>query len=125
MNGEAPSRGPATARRPRSSGFHRRRATARDTHRRGGASRLGNGGERRDADRFRHAPAGGARRVFLASLFSQVPPALIEASHDFGLGEALVAGPISPTPTCGSIGCRLSLEGGADLPASSARRKHH
>ncbi len=55
-------------------------------------------------------------RDHLGSLFSHVPGALIAASRDFQLGEALVAGPISPTPMRAVIGGRITPEGGADLP---------
>ena len=60
-------------------------------------------------------------REHLASLFSHVPTALIEASRDFRLGEALVAGPISPMPMRAIIGGRITPEGGADLPSDWVR----
>lgn len=59
-------------------------------------------------------------REHLANLFSSVPPEMIEASRDFHLGEALVAGPVAPAPIRVQMGGRLSLEGGADLPTSWA-----
>ena len=54
----------------------------------------------------------------LGASFSFVPAALLaEASH-FGLGEALVAGKISPTPTLLRFGARLTEEGGADVDSA-------
>ncbi|GIU86050.1 MAG: hypothetical protein KatS3mg009_0565 [Acidimicrobiia bacterium] len=60
-------------------------------------------------------------RDHLAALFSQVPEELVQESAAFGLGEALVAGPCAPTPAMVTIGGRLSVEGGADLPTDWAR----
>lgn len=60
-------------------------------------------------------------RDYLATLFSQVPEDLVQESATFRLGEALVAGPCAPTPTMVTIGGRLSLEGGDDLPTDWAR----
>ena len=50
----------------------------------------------------------------LAESFSFVPPSLLDAARSFGLGEALVAGKVSPHPTLVRFGARLSEEGGAD-----------
>ena len=62
-------------------------------------------------------------RAHLAELFSRTPAEMVEAALDFGLGEALVTGPVSPTPMRVKIGDRLSVEGGADLPTSWADPK--
>lgn len=56
----------------------------------------------------------------LESLFSFVPPAMLHEALGFGLGQALVAGPISPTPMFVKVGPRLSPEGGADVPTTWA-----
>ena len=53
--------------------------------------------------------------VHLAESFSFVPPSLLDAARHFGLGEALVAGKISPHPTLVRFGARISEEGGADV----------
>jgi uncharacterized protein len=49
------------------------------------------------------------------SLFSSVPPGLIDRAKSFDLGEALVAGRISPHPTLVRFGARVTREGGADV----------
>jgi hypothetical protein len=56
----------------------------------------------------------------LASTFSFVPPGLLAKASSFGLGEALVAGKISPHPTLIRFGARISEEGGSDIPTSWA-----
>jgi DNA helicase HerA-like ATPase len=56
----------------------------------------------------------------LETLFSFVPPAMLHEALGFGLGQALVAGPISPTPMFVQVGGRLSPEGGADVPTTWA-----
>jgi DNA helicase HerA-like ATPase len=54
----------------------------------------------------------------LASVFSHVPPALLREALTFGLGQALIAGPLSPLPVVAQIGSRLTREGGADVPTT-------
>ncbi len=54
------------------------------------------------------------------STFSFVGPQLIARSSGFGLGEALVAGKISPHPALLRFGRRIAQEGGADVPATWA-----
>jgi hypothetical protein len=44
----------------------------------------------------------------------------VREAGSFGLGEALVAGPISPVPMVVRVGSRLSAEGGADVPTTWA-----
>jgi DNA helicase HerA-like ATPase len=51
----------------------------------------------------------------LATLFSFVPAGLLAQSTGFGLGEALVAGPIAPQPTLIHFGRRITEEGGGDV----------
>mgnify|MGYP001814504540 FL=1 len=54
----------------------------------------------------------------LQAAFSHVPPMLISESLGFGLGQALVAGPLAPLPLLAQIGTRLTPEGGGDLPTT-------
>ena len=54
----------------------------------------------------------------LQTAFSHVPPMLISESLGFGLGQALVAGPLAPLPVLAQIGTRLTPEGGGDLPTT-------
>jgi hypothetical protein len=49
-----------------------------------------------------------------------VPPSLIGQAARFGLGEALIAGKISPHPALIRFGARLAEEGGSDVPATWA-----
>lgn len=56
----------------------------------------------------------------LAATFSFVPPALLAEATGFTLGQALVAGKISPTPAVAQIEGRLSVEGGGDVAATWA-----
>ena len=56
----------------------------------------------------------------LAHLFSHVPPAMLHRATTFGLGQALFAGPIAPTPLLARVGTRVSPEGGADVPTDWA-----
>jgi hypothetical protein len=56
----------------------------------------------------------------LDTLFSHVPPAMLHASLSFRLGQALVAGPISPVPMLVQVGQRRSPEGGGDVPTTWA-----
>jgi hypothetical protein len=64
----------------------------------------------------------GARDVAdLEALFSHVPAPMLRAALGFGLGQALVAGPISPVPMFVQVGSRLSPEGGADVPTTWAQ----
>jgi DNA helicase HerA-like ATPase len=62
-----------------------------------------------------------ADAAFAEGVFSFVPPTLIRQAAAFGLGEALVAGKISPHPTLVRFGARIAEEGGADVPATWAR----
>ena len=56
----------------------------------------------------------------LVATFSHVPAAMIRSVTGFGLGQALLAGPISPVPVFVRIGRRLSPDGGADVPTTWA-----
>lgn len=51
----------------------------------------------------------------IASIFSFVPPGLIDRATTFHQGEALVAGKIAPHPALIRFGARLTHEGGADV----------
>jgi hypothetical protein len=53
-------------------------------------------------------------------VFSFVPPRLVEQAAAFRLGEALVAGKISPHPALVRFGARVAEEGGSDVPATWA-----
>jgi uncharacterized protein len=59
----------------------------------------------------------------VGDLFSFVPPALLAAATDFGLGEALVAGKIASHPALIRFGARITEEGGSDVPADWAARR--
>lgn len=54
----------------------------------------------------------------LQAAFSHVPPMLISESLGFGLGQALIAGPLAPLPLLAQVGTRLTPEGGGDLPTT-------
>jgi uncharacterized protein len=56
----------------------------------------------------------------LVQRFSHVPAAMLHEATRFGLGEALLAGPISPIPAFARIGRRLTPEGGGDVPTTWA-----
>jgi uncharacterized protein len=58
--------------------------------------------------------------AFAEAVFSFVPPSLIGLAPTFGLGEALVAGKISPHPALVRFGERVSAEGGADVATTWA-----
>ncbi len=58
----------------------------------------------------------------LAATFSFVPPRLLEESAGFKLGNALVAGKISPIPTLVKVEGRFSPEGGGDVATTWAQR---
>jgi hypothetical protein len=58
--------------------------------------------------------------AFTKSIFSFVPGALVDSASTFRLGEALVAGKISPHPALLRFGRRLTEEGGGDVPATWA-----
>ena len=47
--------------------------------------------------------------------FSFVPAGLLALAPEFGLGHALVAGPIAPAPLVVRFGGRVSREGGGDV----------
>jgi len=51
----------------------------------------------------------------LVESFSFVPPSMFDEARHFGLGEALIAGKVSPNPTLVRFGARISEEGGADV----------
>ena len=51
----------------------------------------------------------------VASVFSFVPPGLVDQATTFGQGEALAAGKIASHPALVCIGSRISHEGGADV----------
>ena len=53
--------------------------------------------------------------AYLAEAFSFVPSGLLAQSSGFGLGEALVAGKISPQPALIHFGKRITVEGGSDV----------
>jgi DNA helicase HerA-like ATPase len=61
-----------------------------------------------------------ADAAFAQAVFSFVPPSLIGRAATFGLGEALIAGKISPHPALIRFGARLAEEGGSDVPATWA-----
>jgi hypothetical protein len=53
--------------------------------------------------------------AYLGEMFSFVPAGLLARSSTFGLGEALVAGKISPQPALIHFGSRITEEGGSDV----------
>ena len=57
----------------------------------------------------------------LVESFSFVPPSMFDEARHFGLGEALIAGKVSPNPTLVSFGARISEEGGADVVGAPGR----
>jgi Helicase HerA, central domain len=59
--------------------------------------------------------------AFAHGAFSFVPSSLMDRATTFRLGEALVAGKISPHPALVQMGRRVAEEGGADVPATWAR----
>ena len=61
-----------------------------------------------------------ADTTFAQSVFSFVPPRLVEQAATFRLGEALVAGKISPHPALLRFGARVAEEGGSDVPTTWA-----
>jgi DNA helicase HerA-like ATPase len=62
-----------------------------------------------------------ADAAFAQAVFSFVPPTLVGQAAAFGLGEALVAGKISPHPALLRFGARVAEEGGSDVPADWAQ----
>jgi uncharacterized protein len=62
-----------------------------------------------------------ADTAFAQAVFSFVPAGLVERATTFRLGEALVAGKISPNPALIRFGARIAEEGGADVPSTWAR----
>ena len=50
--------------------------------------------------------------------FSHVLPMLLREALTFGLGRALVAGPLAPLPIIAQVGSRLTGESGADVPTT-------
>ena len=63
---------------------------------------------------------GEADIAVLETMFSHVPAAMLREAVGFGLGQALLAGPISPVPRLARIGRRITAEGGGDVPANWA-----
>jgi DNA helicase HerA-like ATPase len=61
-----------------------------------------------------------ADAAFAQGVFSFVPPRLVEQAATFRLGEALVAGKVSPHPALVRFGARVAEEGGSDVPATWA-----
>jgi DNA helicase HerA-like ATPase len=61
-----------------------------------------------------------ADAAFAQAVFSFVSPSLIGQAATFGLGEALVAGKISPHPALIRFGARVAEEGGSDVPSTWA-----
>jgi hypothetical protein len=61
-----------------------------------------------------------ADAALVQTRFSFVPDALLGQAASFGLGEALVAGKLSPHPVLVRFGARVSEEGGADVPSDWA-----
>jgi uncharacterized protein len=61
-----------------------------------------------------------ADAAFAQAVFSFVPPSLVQQAATFGLGEALVAGKISPHPALLRFGARVAEEGGSDVPSTWA-----
>ena len=62
-----------------------------------------------------------ADAAFAQSVFSFVPAGLVDRATTFRLGEALVAGKVSPEPALIRFGARIAEEGGADVPDTWAR----
>jgi hypothetical protein len=61
-----------------------------------------------------------ADAAFAQEVFSFVPQRLIGLASAFRLGEALVAGKLSPQPALLRFGARISEEGGSDVPTTWA-----
>ena len=61
-----------------------------------------------------------ADTAFAEEVFSFVPASLIAQASSFGLGEALVAGKISPNPALVRFRTRVAEEGGSDVPSDWA-----
>ncbi len=61
-----------------------------------------------------------ADTAYAQGVFSFVPPRLIGQAPTFRLGEALVAGKISPHPALVRFGARVAEEGGSDVPSTWA-----
>lgn len=57
----------------------------------------------------------------LASVFSDVPPGLLQPAPRFRLGQGLVAGRIAPHAMTFQTGPRLTHDGGRDVPADWVR----
>jgi uncharacterized protein len=66
-----------------------------------------------------------ADAAYAEAVFSFVPAGLLARSKTFGLGEALVAGKLSPHAALVKFGGRVAEEGGADVPADWARAQVH
>jgi uncharacterized protein len=61
-----------------------------------------------------------ADAAYAQAVFSFVPPGLIGQAAGFGLGEALIAGKVSPHPALLRFGARVAEEGGGDVGADWA-----
>jgi hypothetical protein len=59
----------------------------------------------------------------VSRVFSFVPSHFLDAATRFTLGEALLAGKITPTPLVVRLQGRLTAEGGGDIPADWAERR--
>jgi len=64
-----------------------------------------------------------ADMAYAETVFSAVPPGLLRRAAGFGLGEALVAGPIASHAALLRFGQRVSEEGGADVPSTWAEAR--
>ena len=64
---------------------------------------------------------GAADVADLESVFSHVPPMLLRESLTFGLGQALVAGPLAPLPLLAQVGTRLTRRAAATFPPPGPR----
>jgi hypothetical protein len=62
-----------------------------------------------------------ADAAYAEAVFSFVPAGLLARAKTFGLGEALVAGKVSPHAALVRFGARVAEEGGGDVPADWAR----
>jgi hypothetical protein len=56
----------------------------------------------------------------LQTVFSDVPPGLLDLAPQFTLGQGVVAGRIAPHPLAFRTGRRLTRDGGRDVPADWA-----
>jgi DNA helicase HerA-like ATPase len=64
-----------------------------------------------------------ADAAYAQAVFSFVPAGLLARARSFGLGEALVAGKLSPHAALLKFGARVAEEGGADVAAEWAQER--